>query len=503
MNMAAPLDRTALPDRTAARTDAARTDTARPPACASASSGTKAAGPEAPKARTAPAPAPPKPMRAPEPPATGQMLRQARGAMLLKLLAIATSYGFAMLMARLMGQQGFGVLGFFISVAGFLSVVGARGQQMAALRFVPSLLANARQGALERFAGQAIGRTLVGAVLAAALAGGGLLAARAFGALQGFGAADIVLGLALVPLVGGADILAHLARGHGFLALALAPKEILWRALTLLLCLGLAAGSGSGQIAPQTALGLMGAVLAGLLLGQWLGLRRRTGLALMPRPFPGATPWDAQIRPFWLGSVANIFLAHADVIAVGMLAGAKVAGGYFIANRLAMLLAFFQTAYNIVLGPAMSASWHGGRRAGIGAQLRAATLRQSAATIAAAMAMWLSAPWLLALFGPGFQQAQTALQLLILSRLVGALSGPSDIALNMCGEQRIATRIGLLTMLAAAVALPLGALVAGGTGVAAVVLLAVCLRKGLLWWQARQRLGLRCDALSALRGRHA
>ena len=436
-------------------------------------------------------------------PATGRMLRLARGAMMLKLLAIAASYGFAVVMARLMGQEGFGIVGFFISAASFLSVLGARGQQMAALRFVPALLANGPPDALGRFAAQAIGRALAGAALVALLAGAGLLAARGAGALGGFAPADIALGVLLIPMVGGADILAHLARGHGFLALALAPKEILWRALTLLAALAIAAAAGPARLSPALALGLMGGVLGGLVLAQWRALRRRTGLSLIPRPFPGRTEWDAQIRPYWLGSVSNIFLAHADVIAVGMLAGAKVAGGYFIANRLSMLLAFFQTAYNIVLGPALSASWHAGQRAEVAAQLRAATLRQSAATLTFGIAMSLGAPWLLALFGPGFPEAAGALRLLILAGIVRALSGPADIALNMCGAQRAATRIGALSMIVAALALPAGALVGGGSGVAAAVLLSVTLRKGLLWWQARKRLGLSCDILSALRGGEA
>ncbi len=270
--------------------------------------------------------------------------------LLIKLAAAGATYGFTLVMARVMPLEAFGAVAFFLNLSLLLSVVGARGQQLSALRHVPGLVQRGDRAGLQAFSDRAIRRAVAGALGVAVLAGGAMLAAG-----TRFSTRDLVAGLLLVPLVGWIDMLSHLARGHHRLMLALVPKEILWRAIVALAVLGAAAAG----LAPPDALmvlALLGATL--LALGTALGLLlwRATGI----RPWPGvargaqAGAWRDAEGPFWLTSVSNIFLANADVLAVGLFAGPAAAAAYFVANRLAMLLSFFQTSTNVVLAPMLS-----------------------------------------------------------------------------------------------------------------------------------------------------
>ena len=64
---------------------------------------------------------------------------RANGALLAKLAAAAITYGFTLLLARLMSPDAFGQVVFFLNAAVLMAVVGARGQQLALLRFLPGL----------------------------------------------------------------------------------------------------------------------------------------------------------------------------------------------------------------------------------------------------------------------------------------------------------------------------------------------------------------------------
>ena len=426
--------------------------------------------------------------------AGGGLMARANLALALKLAAAGVSYLFLLLLARSMTLQGFGTVALFLNMSLFLAVIGAAGQQMALLRHVPPLVragaGAALRGLLRQAAGRAAAVTL-GLTLGLALWATGPLAPAGLAAMR---PAEILLGLALVPLTGWVEFQAHLARALHRLVLALVPREMLWRGLVGLAVLLAAAGGG----APVPATAVLALLAAGLVLvglGQGWRLFRRPGLprgaaaAQVPRPAGGA---------FWISSVSNMFLAHAGVIAAGLLAGPAVAGLFFAANRLALLMGFISTSTHIALAPMLSEAWHRGERARAAALLRRATLRNALGGAVLAALIAALAPWLLQLFGREYAAAVTTLRLLVLAELINACGGPGDIALNMCGQARAAMRAALAS-LAGGVLLVAGGMVLGGAEGAAVgIVLATLLRKGLFWAACRARLGLRCDLLAAL-----
>jgi O-antigen/teichoic acid export membrane protein len=209
--------------------------------------------------------------------------------------------------------------------------------------------------------------------------------------------------------------------------------------------------------------------------------------------------WRRAIGPFWLTSVSNVFLANADVIIVGILLGSRAAGLYFAANRLALLLAFFMTSYNVVVAPMLAEVWQDRDATKAQEILRDATVKASIPTLVFGAALIIFAPAVLQVFGPDFVLAAPALRLLVLAGIFNALTGPADIALNMCGYERPAMRISAVTLILNAGILGLGASSGSITGVALAVLFGTVLRKGLFWFTAMRRMGIRTDILAFTR----
>ena len=417
---------------------------------------------------------------------------QAGMAFATKVLAAAVSYGFAILLARVMTVADFGQVAFFMTAALLLSVVGAAGQQMAMLRFVPPLLAwGDRDGTLRDFAGAATCRAVTGAIIVATIA----LAVALTGVMPGLDPTVALIGFALVPAMGWIDIQSHLARSHQHIALSMIPKEILWRGLAAPALLIAWLGGGEA-LSPAPVLALLLAVLILLGIGQGVALRRLTGLAPVWRlrcPERGAEDWRKATVPFWVGSVSNLFLANADILLVGALIGPAEAGIYFAANRLSQLLAFFVTAQNIVIGPQLSRAFALQDGDALATIIRRSTRAATVPTLVLGAVMWAGAPWLLMMFGAEFAAAEVSLKLLILAAILNAAGGPADIALNMCGHDRAAMRIGAVNLALGGGLIVFGTLQGGVLGTAGAVLAATLLRKAMYWSLARRAMGLRSD----------
>lgn len=420
---------------------------------------------------------------------------RAHGTLIVKLTAAAVTYVFSIFLARMMSAQDFGQVVFFLNMALLLSVVGAIGQQTALVRFLPTLADKPNsQAQLVRHAGVRAG---LGTAITACIVCIATLLASGFGAFPGFTDTTLILGYSLVLVVGLADFVGFAARGFHRIILSLLPKEVLWRGLVLTGVAGAYIWNGHHPLTAQQVLVALLVVLVALTLGQ-IWLLRAHFWPIRENKEDTPPNWRRTSVPFWVTSVSNIFLANADVVAVGMLLGAEPAAYYFAANRLAMVLGFFMTSYNIVLQPLLAEAWGKRDMAAVTRLVHQSCLKMSVPTLALAIPLVLFAGAALRLFGTEFSNAAPALCLLVAAGVVNALSGPADIALNMCGHERAAMRISAVC-LGANAALLIGATVmAGSIGTAGAVLVGTALRKGLFLLAARQRIGVRTDIFAAL-----
>ncbi len=412
-----------------------------------------------------------------------QMVSRGHMVLVVKLSSVVVGYLFVGVLAARLTPAGFGQVSVFLSLAALISVIGARGQHMALLRFLPGAGAGraALLGASRRRATRAT------AMLAGLLMLAGL-ALHLAGYLPGFTPLVLGLGVMLGAVAGWADFLAHRARAEGRLLLSILPKELFWRMFAIGLFL-LVLPEGSGAV-PALA----------VLVSSLMVLNLMSGLALprLASSDPAPKGWHRASGAFWLGSVSNLFLAHADTAVVGLILGPVPAGVYFVANRLAQVLGFFMMSQNIVISPELARAHENGDRRALANIAQRATRAMSAPTLVAGLALWLAAEPVLALFGPDFVAAAPALRWLILAAGLNAITGPGDIVMNMAGQEHAAMHIAAGSLAAGVLFLPLGALLGGAEGVACAVLIATALRKAAYLAALKARLGLRVDLAAGM-----
>ncbi len=424
---------------------------------------------------------------------------RANRALIIKLIAAATTYGFSILLARTMPASEFGKVVLFLNAALMLSVVGARGQQIAALRFIPPLVQNCDRRGQIVFLRHLFRIALPTTLVLFALALIGAVITQQTGGLSEHSLAQLFLGLSLIPLVGWVDLQSCIARGYHMVQLSLIPKEILWRGATAVIVILIFL---FGDLTPINANAVLLVLLLTLFivgLGQTLWLVRKIDLPAKLPIMKQDTPreWHTTTNPFWISSVSNIFLANADVAMVGIFAGPTAAGYYFAANRLAMLLAFFLTSYNVVLGPMLAEAWHGAKPQTTENLIHNATLKTTAPTVLLGLVLAGLAPQILSLFGPEFTTATTPLRILLLAGVINAASGPAHIAMSMYSFQRQEMFAGAASHTTSAVFLFLGALYGGASGIALAVLLGTVLRKSMFWHLAKKHMSIRTDIFAS------
>lgn len=424
----------------------------------------------------------------------------ARQVLALKIIAAFVTLGFVMFLARTTSAVTFGQVAFILNFALLLSVVGSIGQQMAMLRFVPMLRGSTHLEQLITLRTRSFRLVLLGTVTIATLGAAGLYTVGRWGWVVPLPFATLVLGCALIPVIGWIDTAAHLARGLGHIRLSLLPKDILWRLCSAATILATQVIYGTDwQPTTLSVAAILFATLVTLSVGLHITIR---SIQPPPDPSPSASAgevhdaWRSSVVPFWISSVSNIFLANADVICVALVVGPVPAGYYFAANRLAQFLAFFQGSYNIVIGPQIAQDWARGAHKQVGDAVRQAALKSGLATLGAGVILWLLAPIILGLFGPEFSEAAGILRVMILAAVINAALGPSDIVLNMCGHERKAMWINALSIAIGAALLVFGAMFAGALGAACAVLAGTILRKLAFWAAAITTLNIRCDMMA-------
>ena len=424
------------------------------------------------------------------------LLRGGAVALGIKVGAAGLSFLTFLVLARVTSLEDFGRIGFGVSLAGALGVVGSYGQRALVLRYAPAYAsdgdARRRRGLLRfGYAAVAAGCGALGAALVAFDLFWPGLETRGPIAMAG------LLTLAL----GVAEYQVYALRSLAGLVLSQAPRDLLWR----LLAIAAAAPfllDGARRLSATEALGLLAlALVVVTVLQAALHPATRPRELLRARGTWESSEWTRVSRTLWGVSVVNVAGPNSTVVVAGLLLSPEATGMLFAAMRLAALLDLIPMAAQMAISKIISRMWHENDRDGV------ARVYAIAAAIAAGPALLgvagfaLLGRWLLSLFGAEFAEAWPLLMILSVGFLVKALAGPAVLILQFAGrEGRLMRAIGvanLSSMALVVAATPaygaLGAAAASALGPAASALWALRL--------SRTSLGIDTSILAPLRRR--
>lgn len=416
----------------------------------------------------------------------------AAGALGVRLGAAGLAYLLQIVLARSLGSSAYGTFNFawsLVTIGGFLATLGF-GQ--IGVRFLAQYQAAGESGLARGFLNAGAAATLAGSLAFA------LLALSLFPLIeQGYGrlcCSVLAIGLIALPFFALTDFMEGIARSQGWSVLALAPPYILRQGgLIVILVAALVAGRGIGAEAAMFA-ALTATITAALVQAALLVERLHATFPAAPARYDLAA-WRAAARPTLLSDLAILARQNLDLILLGLMAPPAAVGIYFAATRIASLLGLIDFAVGAAFGHrfARAARESGTALPPLYAEARRLTF---APGLAAALALVLGAPLILALFGRDFAAAVQPTQILVLAAACRLALGPAEDLLNMAGHPASVWRANAVGALVMAILCLLLArdhqatgaalAVAGGT-LAGSAMLAIAMRRELGFWPHQRK----------------
>lgn len=406
------------------------------------------------------------------------------GTLALNTSTTFLNFGVALLLARLLGADGYGAFAFALAWSMVLSSFAGLGLSPLVVRHVAATRARADWWTLRGVLRWTNVVVLATSLLAASVA-----------ALCGWWLVDetllrpLLIGLVLVPPTALIMLRQSAMQGLGQVVLGRVPETLIVPGLLLVLAavVGLALGD-SFSASWAVSLQVLSTMVA-------FGV----GAALLARSIPevarDATPryelrsWAHSALPLFLLGLLGAVNAQVGTILLGSFEAPEDAGVFALALRLSSFSGFIFLAVTYPLMPAVAHLHSLGERDQMRATITRAARAVFIVTVPVALAIVVLAEPLLGLFGDDFRGGAAAVRILVAGELVKAFFGLSGLLLVMTGRESDLTRGvalgGVVNVLLALVLIPLlsvgGAAIAGAAGMASMNL--------VLAWLSRKRLG--------------
>jgi O-antigen/teichoic acid export membrane protein len=391
------------------------------------------------------------------------------GSVALKICSIGLSFVTGLLLARMLGAEGYGVYVYATSWVSMLGVLATVGMDNMLVRNVTAYKTRSEWGLMKgllRRANQiALATSLALSLLAASLswALGGLLEAEALSTFW--------IALVLLPLVTLTALRQATMRGLYRVVLGQLPDSLL-RPLLLVVLVGGAYLLFEENLSASGAMA-MSVVAAGIafLVGTLMLYRSLPRAAKEAPPVYRTRDWVWGALPLLFVGGMQVINTRIGVLMLGSLEGAEAAGVYAVAVWGADLIAIILVAGNMVLGPTFANLYAAGE---VG-RLQRLTTRSARVIVLCSLPITLVlvvfGHWFMLLFGQEFVEGRTGLAILSIGQLVNTAFGSVGVLLIMTGHGRdAAAGIGisvLLNLSLSAVLIPIygleGAAVAAAT----------------------------------------
>ena len=395
------------------------------------------------------------------------LIRGTLGSMMLKTSHLGAALLLSIVMARLLGVEGFGVYVFCISLIQFFVIPAMLGGQHILVREVAAYQSQEAfqhlKGLLLRFRQLSITISICLALLAAGL---GLWFYRDSPILIPFLAALLIIPFKALMELQGASLrgLRHVLLGQ--------VAHTLYPTMVIVLVGGMF-WLTRGNLDPAGALSAH--VLSALVL---VG----AGYIVLQRALPEQTKqippkydthrWIKSVLPFIFLGGMQVLNKETPVVLLGILHEADQAGLYRVAERGAALVSFGLLAVNMTIAPTVSRMVSNGEYRRLQRLIHKSMLAILGFALPVALVLLLMGPWLLSIaFGQEYVPAYKPMAILCIGQLINSGMGSVALILNMAGLETITAR-GVAV--AAAAGLVLHALLIPTWGIEGAAVAAVC-----------------------------
>ena len=363
-----------------------------------------------------------------------QLFRGAVGSFALKVSHTLLTLGLTVLLARLLGPEGYGIYSYALALVTVLAIPAHVGLPTLLIREIAGHQVRQQWGLLLGVLRFANITALVMSVGLATLAGllGWFLAER-FGTQQ---LLTFAWALSLVPLMTLGLLRGAALRGLRKVVQGQLPEQVLQPGLLMVLVGLTVALAGAETLSPALTMALHAlAFLVTFLLG---AMPAETGPA---RPQYAVRAWLRSLLPLSFLAGMQVINNRAGIVMLGLLGNAEEVGIYRVASQGAMLVVFGLTAMNMVVSPYVARFYAQNDTAKLQRMITiSARVMLLAALPVAAVFVVFGDDILRLVFGADYVPGHAALAILCVGQLINAATGSVVAILNMMGHERDTAR---------------------------------------------------------------
>jgi len=358
---------------------------------------------------------------------SGQIARASALSLFIKVAGLGFSFAQAVLTARLLGAEGYGVVAVTVSAVQVLATICAFGFGPLAVREIPASMAGGQAHRVHGFI-----RHAFIAVLALSAAGGvtvAIVAAMTELVRPAYRATFEIGGLMVVPLAVIA-LLRGIAQGFGRIPIAQVPGELLQPlAIVIALIVAMLLGLSFNPVA-FVWLATAAAIFAALAGAIWLWRSERTRIRRVQADGEARASFGAAF-PFVALVLAAMLQGEMNTLLLGWLGSSQQAGIFQPVVRIASVLVLPVNAAAMRFAPRIAEHWKRGETDRIRWVTRTFTGTTSLLTLAVALAVAAAGPWLMRLFGRDFVESAPLLWVVAAAQVFNAACGPVGYLLTM------------------------------------------------------------------------
>ncbi|CDX13644.1 Polysaccharide biosynthesis protein [Mesorhizobium sp. ORS 3324] len=354
---------------------------------------------------------------------------------IIKLASAGLSFLMFVAVAMVTDERQFGLYSATYAGASLVSFFASVGQQSTVLRFWPQYAGLGDLGSAHGLMARAILVALAG-LIATSL----LVIVVGFLPFAGRGAPEwlplCVAAAVLSFSLGWSEFTSGAFRAKNALISGLLPRDIIWRAATIVAVLVLHVLDVKMSAVAATYLTALLLILS--VVPQTVALVRDTARADRGRLTEGQKQefktvtlglWGVTSLPPALGQVSTLLVA--------MILGPEAAGAIFVADRTTRFVTLALNGINQALAPQISAAFYSGDRAHVQRITSLAALGGSAIALCVLAAFWFFGNLILSIFNPAYATPTMRATLIIfgMGATFGTACGPIEILLQLTGLQ--------------------------------------------------------------------
>jgi len=425
------------------------------------------------------------------------LVRDATGSTLLRTANTVLAFLTTVLLARLLGAEGFGVYAFSYALVTLLAVPVHVGLPSLVMRETARGMAQDRPDLVKGVWRWAARFTVTLSVVVTLGLGPIIVWLR--GGLGEVAGNTMAWAFAVVPFMAFTSVCGGAMRGLRFV-LAGQLSELIVRPGLFLMAIGAAAFIVPDRIsAPFAMLLQAGACLGAFLVGAWMLFRVAPQSVRRARAEAETATWLSSSFLFGLSAGFAIINKQVSTVVLGVFEAPDQVGVFRVAVQVALLAAFGLQAVNQVVAPRFALAYARGDLAYL-QRLATASARLVLAfsVLVTGLVAGFGRSVFPVVFGAELSPAFLPLLILLVGQLVNSVVGPVGFLLKMTGHEREIVRAmvlgAVMNVCLSLLLIPahgiLGAAVAEATSMAT--------WSALLWWRARQVLGVDSSAFGLM-----